>query len=93
MRIIGRLPHPKMQITVFQNDGRFPVQFEMHGQSQQYRFRQSDALSNLGHIEAIVDEEFKRGVLETFAAMRKIQSRVIADHLEDPADNELPEIF
>ena len=58
MRIIGRLPHPQLQITVFSNDGRFPVQFEYRGQTQQYRFRQGPGMANLGDVKKVVDAAF-----------------------------------
>ncbi|OAV45483.1 hypothetical protein [Lewinella sp. 4G2] len=93
MRIIGRLPHPDMQITVFSNDGRFPVQFEWLGQTQQYRFRHGPQLRNLGDISAIVDDEFKASVMETFLTMQRIQARVVTDHLSEPEEDEFPEII
>ncbi|NJC24633.1 hypothetical protein [Neolewinella antarctica] len=93
MRIIGRLPHPEMQITVFSNDGRFPVQFELLGQTQQYRFRHAPELKNLGDIARIVDEQFKAEVLATFKHMRATQARVVEQHLTPPPADELPEII
>lgn len=70
MRIIGRLPDPQLQISVFENDGRFIVQFEHGGLTQQYRFRKAEGLTHLGHVEAMVGTDFRNAVRETFAAMR-----------------------
>lgn len=93
MRIIGRLPHPQMQITVFSNDGRFPVQFELLGHSQQYRFRHGPTLKNLGDIEKIIDDRFKSEVLTIFESMRNTQTRVVKDHLTKTSSDDLPEII
>ena len=91
MRIIGRLKHPQMSITVFSNDGRFPVQFEYRGLRQQYRFRHGPELKNLSDIEAIVDAEFQRDVLATFQRMQQTHARVLGQ-MASP-DNELPDII
>ena len=95
MRIIGRLPHPQLQITVFSNDGRFPVQFEYRGQTQQYRFRQGPGMANLADVRRVVDAEFMAEVLRLFQHMQSAHARVVRDYLtqEDPADNELPNII
>ena len=77
MRIIGRLPDPRMQITVFENDGRFPVQFELGGITQIYRFRKGERLHHLGHVEAVVDEAFRSAVLEQFTSMHRIHSGIL----------------
>ena len=76
MRIIGRLPDPRMQITVFENDGRFPVQFELGGLTQTYRFRKDTPLSNLGQLRPFIDEDFRAAVLQQFAAMRQLHATV-----------------
>lgn len=94
MRIIGRIPHPKLQITVFSNDGRFPVQFELDGQTQIYRFRHAENLKGLADIQAIVDNSFLTGVLTTFRQMRTTQAAVNR-RLQSSAevDDGLPEII
>ena len=92
MRIIGRLPHPEMMITVFSNDGRFPVQFELQGQTQQYRFRHGPEMRNLADVRRIVDDRFVADVLAIFREMRQAQARVNASHFAPPED-ELPDIL
>ena len=96
MRIIGRIPHPSMQISVFSNDGRFPVQFELSGQSQIYRFRQSETLKGLDDIKKLVDGAFADDVMRQFGAMKKIQSAVLDRHAppKESVDTDgLPDIF
>lgn len=96
MRIIGRIPHPSMQISVFSNDGRFPVQFELSGQSQIYRFRQSDTIKGLDDIKKLVDSDFTNCVMQQFRAMKRIQSEVFERHtppLSTDDSDSLPDIF
>ena len=94
MRIIGRLPDPRMQITVFQNDGRFPVQFELGGLTQIYRFRKGERLSSLGELREYVDESFRSAVLQQFREMQRIHSGVL-EKVAPPANDSdgLPEII
>jgi len=77
MRIIGRIPHPVLQITVFANDGRFPVQFERDGLSQIYRFRKSDQLKSLNDVQKLVNEDLISTVLDQFSVMRAAHSRAL----------------
>lgn len=76
-----------MQITVFENDGRFPVQFELGGLTQTYRFRKGPRLSNLGHLREYVDEDFRIGVIQQFTAMRTLHESVL--ERITPPENEL----
>ena len=94
MRTVGRLPDARMQITVFENDGRFPVQFERSGLSQIYRFRKGDGLENMGHLREIVGEEFRAAVLKQFGVMETIRASA-ATALATPPDplSELPDIL
>jgi hypothetical protein len=85
-----------MQITVFSNDGRFPVQFELAGLSQMYRFRQSETLKSLGDIEKLVDSVLMASVLDQFSTMRAAHSRALNTFAPPaaPADTDgLPDII
>ncbi len=94
MRIIGRLPDPRMQITVFDNDGRFPVQFELAGITQIYRFRKGENLSNMGHLREYVDEAFRAAVLVQFLEMQRIQAAVLARiSPAGDAEDDLPQLI
>ena len=94
MRIVGRIPDPRMQITVFDNDGRFPVQFELGGITQIYRFRKGERLSNFGHLREYIDEAFREAVLREFRTMQQIQTDVL-ERITPPQDplDELPQII
>lgn len=96
MRILGRLPHPTMQITVFSNDGRFPVQFELGGLSQIYRFQRTEKLRGLADVEKLVNQDLINAVITQFSAMRKAHS--LALHTFAPPEatsdtNDLPDII
>ncbi len=94
MRIIGRLPDPRMQITVFENDGRYPVQFESGGITQIYRFRKGPHLSNMGHLRECVDESFRMAVLAQFKEMQRVQARVLKRITPDESvEDGLPQII
>lgn len=84
-----------MQISVFANDGRFPVQFELAGLSQIYRFRQSDDLRGLEDITRLIAGEFTERVMEQFSVMITLRKEVLqhntSNHL--PPDEELPDII
>ena len=94
MRIIGRLPDPRMQITVFENDGRFPVQFELGGITQIYRFRKGERLGDFGQLRQYIDETFRTAVLEQFAQMQHVQAGVL-QRIQPPENpfGDLPEII
>lgn len=77
MRILGRIPHPILQITVFANDGRFPVQFETDGLSQIYRFRQSERLNGLADVQKLINQDLIDTVLGQFSVMRAAHSRAL----------------
>ncbi|MTB50838.1 hypothetical protein [Lewinella sp. W8] len=95
MRILGRLDHPVMQITVFENDGRFPVQFELGGLRQTFRFRKSASLNNFGDVKRMLDDAFIDQVLEQFRPMQRIQSALLNRQIqeEQSAADELPDII
>lgn len=95
MRILGRLEHPAMQITVFENDGRFPVQFEFGGLRQTFRFRKSAKLTNFGDVKQLLDATFQEQVLEHFRPMQRMQSELLDRHPqgEQSATDELPDII
>ena len=95
MRILTRIPHPTLQITVFSNDDRFPVQFEHGGLSQVYRFRRSESLRGVDDVRRLVNGDLIGTVLEQFAVMRAAHSRALATFAPPPArsdDDGLPDI-
>lgn len=94
MRTVGRLPDARMQITVFENDGRFPVQFELGGLTQIYRFRKGPRISNFGHLREYIDEAFRTSVFAEFQRMRELHNEVLV-RISPPEDelDQLPSII
>lgn len=95
MRILGRIPHPILQITVFGNDGRFPVQFELGGLTQIYRFRQSERLRNLADVRQLVNDDLTAAVITQFSHMRAAHSLALNTFAppEAPDQDGLPDII
>ena len=94
MRILGRIPHPVLQISVFANDGRFPVQFEAGGVAQIYRFRQSESVKTFADVEALLDEEFLAGVLTQFREMKRLRDELLTRRQPTPDElSDLPDII
>jgi hypothetical protein len=96
MRIIGRIPHPTMQISVFSNDNRFPVQFELGGLSQTYRFQRTDQLRGLEDLTKLVNQDLITTVLAQFSVMRAAHSLALNTFAppEAPQDtDDLPDII
>lgn len=96
MRVIAHLPHPTIKITVFKNDGRFPIQFERDGLSQIYRFRESDRLRGLDDVKKLLTDDLLLTVQEQFRVMAAAHSRALATFAPasppDPLDG-LPDII
>ena len=93
MRILGRLPHPKLQITVFANDGRFPVQFEHRGLTQQYRFRSGPKLTGFADIATLIDDRFTEEVMAIFVLMQATHARATSQIADRTAGDDLPTII
>lgn len=68
MRIIGHIEHPGLKITVFKMDTRITVKFEDAQFEQSYKFRMSNTLNHVSHVQQLVDEKFIAAVLENFKA-------------------------
>jgi len=81
-----------MQITVFSNDGRFPVQFELTGLTQIYRFRHSERVKGLEDIRRMIDTDFTTAVLQQFREMQKMQSDLLDRYGPPPADESLTDL-
>lgn len=76
MRVIGYIEHPTLKITVFETDTRYPVQFEIVGYAQIYRFRRGDQLANLGDVRKLIDSEFCNHVAAEMLRMRQGENQL-----------------
>ncbi len=69
MRIIGYLPHPDYQITVFRMDDKFSIQIEKDLLVQTYKYRSGPRLNRLEDVQNMVDSSFLERVASIFEGM------------------------
>jgi len=70
LRVIGYIEHPSLKITVFETDGRFPVQFENGPYAQIYRFRKGGAVNSLNDVKTLVDKKMCEAVSSLLIEMK-----------------------
>ena len=58
MRIVGDIPHPRLKITIFKNDGKFSLKCESGLLEQIYKFRDDDRLATADDVKKVVDALF-----------------------------------
>ena len=58
MRIVGDIPHPRLKITIFKNDGKFSLKCESGLLEQIYKFRDDDRLATADDVKKVVDAPF-----------------------------------
>lgn len=68
MRIIGRIPHPSLTITVFHMNDKFIVKFEAGPMEQVFKFNNDD-VQGMESIQQIIDADFISRVVERFNEM------------------------
>lgn len=68
MRVIGRIPHPSIGITIFHMNDKYILKLEAGPMEQVYKFSQEQA-PGVEALEQVADEEFIKGCVERFNAM------------------------
>lgn len=68
MRIVGRIPHPSITITLFAHNERYIVKLEAGPMEQTYKIP-SDQIGNLENLPKVVDSVFLTECLKHFNAM------------------------
>jgi hypothetical protein len=68
MRIVGRIPHQSLTITVFHMNDKYIVKFEAGPMEQVFKFNAED-VSGLEAVQQLLNEEFKNRVVERFNEM------------------------
>mgnify|MGYP001397340388 FL=1 len=71
MRIVGRIEHPVIKITVMQMNNRYVLKLEANMLEQTYKFNEDDNLRTMADIEKLVDETFLNECLKRFSDMNK----------------------
>jgi len=68
MRVVGRIPHPSITITIFEYNEKYTLKMEAGPMEQSYKIT-IDQIGNLGNLHKLVDESFLKECLVHFNAM------------------------
>lgn len=68
MRVIGRIPHPSIGITIFHMNDKYLLKMEAGPMEQVYKFSAEQALG-VEAIEKLADEVFLKSCIDRFNAM------------------------
>ncbi len=68
MRIVGRIPHQSLTITVFHMNDKYIVKFEAGPMEQVFKFN-ADEVQGLESIQKLITDDFKNRVVERFNEM------------------------
>ncbi|MBP9152950.1 MAG: hypothetical protein KBF73_11750 [Flavobacteriales bacterium] len=68
MRVVGRIPHPSITITIFEYNEKYTLKMEAGPMEQSYKIT-IDQIGNLGNLYKLVDESFLKECLVHFNAM------------------------
>ena len=93
MRIIGYIEHPTLKITVFKMDDKLSLKFESGLYEQTYKFRASNEINDLVHIQSLVDEFFLQKVMSDLTQMHRTKMEAMSRFLPEERENEFEEII
>lgn len=68
MRVVGRIPHPGIAITLFEYNEKFTIKMEAGPMEQSYKIP-TESVGSVDNLKSIVDEQFLNECLEHFNAM------------------------
>ena len=92
MRILGELPKRGLKVSVFKTDSRILVKFEDLYLEQTYKFRESENISTLSDVNALLTDEFMAQVYAIFDQMHKTHRFGLENHIE-LKEEDFPEII
>ena len=58
MRIAGYIDHPRLKITIFQQENRYSLKLETALHEQTYKLRKGGAIETTEDVRRLVDQEF-----------------------------------
>ncbi len=93
MRIIGKIEHPSINITVFKTDNKISIKFELGLYEQIIKFRESNYMQDLSDAEKLVDASFIGEMLKNFNNMHKIKNEALGRIVKFEEEGEFPEII
>jgi hypothetical protein len=68
MRVVGKIPHPSILITIFEYNEKYTLKMEAGPMEQSYKIT-IDQAGNLANLHKIADSQFLQECLQHFNAM------------------------
>ncbi len=94
MRIAGYIDHPRLKITIFQQENRYSLKLETALHEQTYKLRKGGAIETTEDVRRLVDAEFLEQIEEEFKHMHRIQRNALSRLApSDTEDDEFPTII
>lgn len=82
MRVVGRIPHPSITITIFEYNEKYTLKLEAGPMEQSYKIT-LDKAENLQNMHKIADGQFLQECLNHFNAMYLSWKNAIDRNLTD----------
>ena len=82
MRVVGRIPHPSITITIFEYNEKYTLKLEAGPMEQSYKVT-VDQAGNLANVHKIADSQFLSESLKHFNAMYLSWKEAIERNLTD----------
>jgi hypothetical protein len=86
MRIVGEVPHPRLKVTLFKNDGKYSFKIEGGMMEQIFKLRDDDRFQETNDVLKLLDEDFLAEMETVFNAMDKARSETFLRHFPQPDD-------
>lgn len=82
MRVVGRIPHPSITITIFEYNEKYTLKLEAGPMEQSYKIT-VDQAGGLENLRKIADSQFLQECLKHFNAMYLSWKEAVERHLTD----------
>ncbi len=93
MRIIGSIEGHPCKITVFSNDGKFILKFEVGNMEQTYKIKQGFPVKNMEEVKAFADPFFVQTVMNRFKLMQESVNQSLNRNFQPGGEEEFEEII
>lgn len=82
MRVVGRIPHPSITITIFEYNEKYTLKLEAGPMEQSYKIT-VDQAGGLENLHKIADSQFLKECLQHFNAMYLSWKEAVERNLTD----------
>jgi len=82
MRVVGRIPHPSITITIFEYNEKYTLKLEAGPMEQSYKIT-IDQAGNLANVHKIADSQFLQECLKHFNTMFLSWKEAVERNLTD----------